>query len=273
MIQILARKCGLEPGTVQLSYDGQVLNPEQNLRDCVKQSGERLQLIYTVHGAGTAIELHTNPAACDHLGSSGERHQPQPDTTFACLRAKSAEEDADIAEKDAATVDFVLSDSQTAYVEPEEPPCDSQLVSLNSESLAGSEQKQQISALCETADVSDEDAQPETLSAAARIQIWKDTLWLATLFAYSTISETAIKLCTCRQIGNEYLAFYATEYECFDGYNGWQYPLFILLVGVVLFPFWVVLNTWNHVKAELPSPLAAPFKREWWWWEGPLSAY
>ena len=52
--------------------------------------------------SGSAIELHANPVASDALGSSGDWHQPQPDATFASLRAESATIYALVAEKDTA---------------------------------------------------------------------------------------------------------------------------------------------------------------------------
>jgi hypothetical protein len=117
MIEILAQKSGLEPDTVQLSYDGQVLNPDQILRDCVKQSGERLQLTHTA--SSSAIELHANPVAGDTLDSSGDRHQPQPDVAFASLRAESATIYALIAEKDAtiAEKDTTIAENNAAIAE------------------------------------------------------------------------------------------------------------------------------------------------------------
>ena len=46
MVDILAERSGLEPRSMQLSYGGRILNAEQTLRECVNQSGERLQLVH-----------------------------------------------------------------------------------------------------------------------------------------------------------------------------------------------------------------------------------
>ena len=73
----------------------------------------------SVNGTGSVIELYAKPDVCDALGSSGDRHQPQPDTTIASLRAESAAKDAAIAamgiEKDAAIAekDATIADMRT----------------------------------------------------------------------------------------------------------------------------------------------------------------
>ena len=51
----------------------------------------------SVNGTGSVIELYAKLDVCDALGSSGDRHQPQPDATIASLRAESAAKDAVIA--------------------------------------------------------------------------------------------------------------------------------------------------------------------------------
>ena len=61
MIEILAQRSGLDPRTVQLRYDGRVLKAEQTLRECVNQSGERLQLVQR------PITTQTNPLANSHV--------------------------------------------------------------------------------------------------------------------------------------------------------------------------------------------------------------
>ena len=62
------------------------------------------------HEAGSAIELHTNPVACDTLGSSGPDASPG---------AESAAKDAPGAEKDAIAI-MLTEKRATMHIEKED---------------------------------------------------------------------------------------------------------------------------------------------------------
>ena len=92
----------------------------------------------SVNGTGSVIELYAKPDVCDALGSSGDRHQPQPDTTIASLRAESAPKDAAMAamgiEKDAVMrieKDAAIAEKDAAIAEK-----DATIASLRAESAA-----------------------------------------------------------------------------------------------------------------------------------------
>ena len=102
-----------------------------------------------------------------------------------------------------------------------------------------------------------------------KTEMWRSTLWLAALFVYSAVSEVALKLVDCREMG-DYVAYYAPLYKCLSSYNGLQYLVFVLVAAVTAFPFVVVLNTWRHRRAGQTSQLAEPFSKPFWWWEGVL---
>ena len=113
-----------------------------------------------------------------------------------------------------------------------------------------------------TLEVQEEEDKPSSLVVAQM------TSWLVILFAYSTISKIALKLVDCREIGNHRVAYYAPEYECFSGYNGWQYLLFPFIAAVCLFPGIVVLVT-RYLGKESSKP-AQSFQPRFWWFEGIL---
>ena len=114
------------------------------------------------------------------------------------------------------------------------------------------------------------DGNTNTQQMRTKIGIWKLTLWLVLLFVYSTLTRVSLELVDCQRIGSTYLSYFATTYECFSDYRGWQYALFLLVFAVVVFPGVVTWHTRRESRAGKTVRLAEPFKPEFCWWEGML---
>ena len=115
------------------------------------------------------------------------------------------------------------------------------------------------------------DENTNTQQMRSKMRIWKLTLWLVLLFVYSTLTRASLELVACQRIGSKYLSYFATTYECFSDYGGWQYVLFLLVFAVTVFPGVVTWHTWRELRAgKTAELLSEPFKPEFCWWEGML---
>ena len=108
--------------------------------------------------------------------------------------------------------------------------------------------------------------QPNKSKPNDLLHVAQTSLWLVTLFEYSTVSQVALKLVACRTLGDERLSYYAPVYKCYSSYKGWEYAAFLLVAAVCLFPVAAVFVT----KQNKSSMLAQAFNNKFYWYEGVL---
>ena len=71
-------------------------------------------------------------------------------------------------------------------------------------------------------------------------------LWSLLLIMYAGVTLTTLNLLSCRTVAGDLISYNAPTVSCFSGYEGWEYPTFLMLfLFVVPFPGLIALVIWR----------------------------